>query len=169
MNIYFGNPDEVAQSEIQKAEKATPKSKHNVDIFWTVISKARKGFDLCLSEFKSNDMKLAYLRNYARVVSDVQVFFDEYMAKAKDVADQLADRVSVKEFCEKANVDLQILATHVVFMGQTKMAQVLRYGVGDGSPIHDKMNLYNERFLPDNPQDFVDNSWKPSEHQKEVA
>lgn len=169
MQFFFNEPNALTQSVEQRAEKATPKSKHNVNIFWTIISKARKGFDLCLSEFKSNDMKLAYLRNSAKVVSDVQVFFNEYMALAKNVADQLADRVSVKEFCEKANVDLQILATHVVFMGKTKMAQVLRYGVGEQSPIHGRLNLFNERFLPDDPQEFVDNSWKPSEHQKEVA
>ena len=155
----------VAQGAAAEAEKTTQTKKVTMtSIDFNAIAKARKRFNMTLSQFKSNDMKLAYLRNAASSFDDGQKFFNRYMVMVKELKDELADRISVKEACESNGVDLEALATHVVFLGQTAIAQVKKHGVGEKSPIYGQLDLYKDRFLPDNAQDFIDASWMPSDH-----
>ena len=106
--------------------------------------------------------------NAAEKLRDEQKFHGRYMGYAKKVYDSLSDRKSVLDECEKKGIDLGVLATHVVFLGQVKMNKVMKYGVSELSPIYNSLHLFNEPFLPADPQDFVNKSWKPSEHKDEV-
>lgn len=155
----------VAQGAAAEAEKTTQTKKVTMtSIDFNAIAKARKGFNMTLSQFKSNDMKLAYLRNAASSFDDGQKFYNRYMVMVNELKNELADRISVKEACESKGVDLEVLATHVVFLGKTAVAQVKKYGVGEKSPVYGQLDLFKDRFLPDNAQDFIDASWKPSDH-----
>lgn len=149
-----------------EAEKTTRKNVTTETVDFRLIGKARKGFDLCLTEMKSNDVKLAYLRKYATTLPDVQKFFDRYMVEANKLADKLKDSVSVTKACEKSGNDILTLATHVVFLGKTAIMKVAKYGVGEQSPIHGYLDLYKDPFMPDNAQDFVDSEWLPSKHNE---
>ena len=85
-----------------------------------------------------------------------------YFDAAKELEEALSDRKSVTEACKEKNIDLYILATHVVFMGKTAVQSAIKFGVGENSPICNDWNLFSEAFLPTDPQDFVDSDWKPS-------
>ena len=118
-----------------------------------------------LNNVKSTEAQVAS-QDAEKTLADEQLFFGRFMARAAAVRDELADRKSVTDACTKKGIDLMDLATHVVFMGKTKTQQVLKYGLGEKSPIHNQLDLFGERFMPDNPQDFVKMSWKPSENPR---
>ena len=160
---------EQAQVASKEAEKTTPKKKVNVDVDAKIISAAYRGFNLCPEGVKSNDLKKAFLLDAAQKLHDEQKFFVRFMAKAEELRKDMADRVSIVEACKNKGIDLLTLATHVVFMGKDAMRRVRRFGIGEKSPINGDLSLVSERFLPDNPQDFVNPYWKPSEHKTEVA
>lgn len=156
---------EQAQGASKDAEKTTPKRKV-MDVDTKIIATANRGFRQVPADLKSNDLKKAFLLNAAESLADEQLFFGRFMAKAAEVRDELADRKSVTDACTERGIDLLDLATHVVFMGKTKTQQVLKYGIGEKSPIYNQLYLFGDRFLPDDPQDFVSKSWKPSEHPR---
>lgn len=164
------NVDNVTSSQAQgaskEAEKTTSKKKVTMDIDSKIIVKANRGFKQVPADLKSNDFKKAFLLNAAESLDDEQLFYGRFMARATEVRDELADRKSVTDACTEKGIDLMDLATHVVFMGKTKTQQVLKYGLGEKSPIHNQLDLFGERFMPDNPQDFVNKSWKPSENPR---
>ena len=150
----------------KETSQATPKKKARRDIDSKIIATASRGFRLIPADLKTNDLKKAFLLNAAESLDDEQVFFGRFMARAAEVRDELADRKSVTDACTEKGIDLMDLATHVVFMGKTKTQQVLKYGLGEKSPIHNQLYLFGDRFMPDDPQDFVSKSWKPSEHPR---
>ena len=158
------NPAEVRS----EAEKTTRKNVSIETVDFKLIGKARKGFNLCLTELKSNDVKLAYLRKYAMTLPDVQKFYDRYMVEANKLADILKDSISVTRACEESGNDLLILATHVVFMGKTAMMKVAKFGVSEQSPIHGYLDLFRDPFMPDNAQDFVNDDWLPSKSKMDI-
>ena len=157
---------EQAQVASKEAEKTTSKKKVRRDFDSKIIANANRGFMQLPADLKTNDLKKAFLLNAAETLADEQLFFGRFMARAAAVRDELADRKSVTDACTKKGIDLMDLATHVVFMGKTKTQQVLKYGLGEKSPIHNQLDLFGERFMPDNPQDFVKMSWKPSENPR---
>ena len=147
-----------------KAETATPKSNkfNKVVTDAKVIARARKGFNYIPSSVKSKDLKLQMLRSAALALDDAQKFYGRYMVEAQELADVLSDRVSFAKFCEKEQIDILTLATHIVFMGKTSVQRVIKFGLGEGSPIRGQVSLFKEPFLPDNAQDFVNQDWLPS-------
>ena len=156
-----------AEDKKSEAEKTTRKNVSIETVDFNLIGKARRGFNLCLTELKSNDVKLAYLRKYATTLPDVQKFYDRYMIEANKLADKLKDSLSVTKACEESGSDILILATHVVFMGKTAMMKVAKFGVSEQSPIHGHLDLFKDPFMPDNAQDFVNEDWLPSKNKKE--
>lgn len=166
----FNNSSEKVQGTNTEAGKTTQKTKvTETSMDYKAISRARKGFNLSLSEFKTNDLKLAYLRNAAASFDDKQKFFNRYVNMAKELEEKLSDSVSVVKACEENGINLFVLATHVVFMGKTAVQRVARFGVGEKSPIHGQLDLFKDSFLPLDPQDFVNTGWKPSEHKNETG
>ena len=161
----------VYSSEAQGASEETKNSpkRRAVDVDAKIIASAYRGYNLCPESVKSNDVKKAFLLDAAQKLHDEQKFYGRFMEKAKDVYDALSDRVSVVATCKEKGIDLMILATHVVFMGKNAIRDVLKYGVGEKSPIRPNLSLYSERFMPDDPQDFVNPAWKPSEHKREAV
>ena len=157
-----------AQGATQDSEKKSPKTKVFKNIDFKTIAEASRGFNLCPADVKSNDVKKSFLLNAAEKLHDEQKFHGRYMGLAKKVYDALKDRRSVWDECEKRGIDLGVLATHVVFLGQLKMNKVMKYGISEQSPIYNSLHLFSEPFLPADPQDFVNKSWKPSEHKDEV-
>ena len=146
-----------------KAEMTTSKKNANkVVTDAMVIAKARKGFNYIPSNIKSNDLKFQMLRSAALTLDDAQKFYGRYMVEARDVAEKLSDKVSVVSFCKEEGIDIFTLSTHVVFMGKTTVQKVIKFGLGEGSPIRGQVSLFKDPFLPDNAQDFVDQSWTPS-------
>lgn len=162
-------PFEDAQVASKEAEKTTPKKKVRRDFDSKIIATANRGFRQIPADLKTNDLKKAFLLNAAESLDDEQLFFGRFMARAAEVRDELADRKSVTDACAKKGIDLMDLATHVVFMGKTKTQQVLKYGLGEKSPIYNQLDLFGGRFMPDDPQDFISKSWKPSEHPRKKA
>lgn len=156
-----------AEDKKSEAEKTTRKNVSIETVDFTLIGKARRGFNLCLTELKSNDVKLAYLRKYATTLPDVQKFYDRYMIEANKLADKLKDSLSVTKACEESGSDILILATHVVFMGKTAMMKVAKFGVSEQSPIHGYLDLFKDPFMPNNAKDFVNDDWLPSKHKVE--
>ena len=140
-----------------------------MDVDANVIATAYRGYNLCPESVKSNDVKKAFLLDAAQRLHDEQKFHGRFMEKAKAVCNVLSDRVSVVAKCKEMGIDLMILSTHVVFMGKKTIREVLKYGLGEGSPILANLSLYSERFMPDDPQDFVNPAWKPSEHKREAV
>ena len=153
----------------EEISQATPKLKARRDFDSKIIANANRGFMQLPADLKTNDLKKAFLLNAAESLDDEQLFFGRFMARAAEVRDELADRKSVTDACTKKGIDLMDLATHVVFMGKTKTQQVLKYGLGEKSPIHNQLDLFGGRFMPDDPQDFISKSWKPSEHPRNKA
>lgn len=165
MNKSNFTAEDKSKAEMTSRDQSETKTRKNLSqdtIDFKLIAKARKGFTLCLSEMKSNDVKLAYLRKYATTLPDVQKFYDRYMVEANKLAEKLKDSLSVTKACEESGNDILILATHVVFMGKTAMMQVAKYGVSEQSPIHGHLDLFTDQFMPDNAQDFVNTDWLPS-------
>ena len=160
----------MSKAEMTSREQSETKTRKNLSqetVDFKLIAKARKGFNLCLSELKSNDVKLAYLRKYAMTLPDVQKFFDRYMVEANKLAEKLKDSLSVTKACEESGNDILVLATHVVFLGKTAIMKVAKYGVSEQSPIHGYLDLFKDPFMPDDAQDFVDSKWFPSKRKKE--
>ena len=158
----------AAQGVVPETVVAPPKSKSKRRIidFWSQNRRAAKDFNCCLTEFKSNDAKLGYLRKYYSLVPDVQKLFDDFMSESKILAEKLQDRVSVVKACDEVGTTPMILATHVVFMGKTAVQKVLKYGVGEDSPIHGHLDLFKDPFMPEDAQDFVNPEWLPSKNKK---
>lgn len=140
------------------------KSKRRIIDFWSQNRRAAKDFNCCLTELKSNDSKLGYLRKYYSQVPDVQKLFDDFMSESKNLAEKLQDRVSVVKACDELGTTPMILATHVVFMGKTAVQKVIKYGIGEGSPIHGHLDLFKDPFMPEDAQDFVNPEWLPSKN-----
>ena len=153
-------------SKGEETSQTTPRLKARRDIDSKIIATANRGFRQVPADLKSNDLKKAFLLNAAESLNDEQLFYGRFMARAAEVRDELADRKSVTDACKERGYDLMDLATHVVFMGKTKTQQVLKYGLGEKSPIHNQLYLFGDRFMPDDPQEFVSKSWKPSEHPR---
>ena len=168
MDIVNNVTPSEAQVASKDSEKKSPKTKVFKNVDFKAIAEANRGFNLCPAEVKCNDVKKAFLLNAAEKLHDEQKFHGRYMGQAKMVYDALKDRKSVVDECEKKGIDLGVLSTHVVFLGQVKMNKVMKYGVGEQSPIYNILNLFSEPFIPADPQDFIDKSWKPSEHKDEV-
>ena len=123
--------------------KPTPK-------IWAVLSKARKSFDAQLN--KSNEVKLQCVKKYSTSeYEDQQKFYNDFMKYVELLTDS-------KKFCEAAEaneVDSNILATHIVFLGSSTMNKVLKEGL-DNSPVAGDLNLYQEAFMPKTPQEFAE-------------
>lgn len=168
MNLSINENPNGAQVASKDSEKKTPKTKVFKNIDFKTIAEASRGFNLCPADIKCNDVKKSFLLNAAEKLHDEQKFHGRYMGLAKKVYDSLKDRKSVWDECEKRGIDLGVLATHVVFLGQLKMNKVMKFGISEQSPIYNSLHLFSEPFLPADPQDFVDKSWKPSEHKDEV-
>ena len=168
MNLSINENPNGAQVASKDSENKTPKTKVFKNIDFKAIAEANRGFNLCPADVKSNDVKKSFLLNAAAELHDEQKFHGRYLGLAKKVYDALKDRKSVWDECEKRGIDLGVLATHVVFLGQIKMNKVMKYGISEQSPIYNSLHLFSEPFLPADPQDFVNKSWKPSEHKDEV-
>ena len=158
----------AVQGTVPETVVAPPKSisKISINRFWGLIRKAASDFHRCLTALKSNDVKLGYLRKYFSLVPDEQKLFDDYLSESKNLAEKLQDRVSVVEACKEIGTTPMILATHVVFMGKTAIQKVIKYGVGEGSPIHGHLDLFKDPFIPEDAQDFVNPEWLPSKNNK---
>lgn len=155
-------PSQTQVSE-QVAEKGTPKTnakKVNTDT--RIIASARKGFDLVPDGMKSNALKLAFLRKAASSIPDMQKFHGRFMSEAESVKERIADSVSIVKACESEGIDLFTLATHILFMGKTKVQQVFKYSLGERSPLRGQLSLFKEAFMPTDAQDFVNPNWLPS-------
>ena len=158
----FALPIEAPRAE-SGTENATPKTnakKVNTDA--RIIASARRGFDLVPDGMKSNALKLAFLRKAASSLSDMQKFHGRFMSEAESVKERISDSVSIVKACEAEGIDLFTLATHVLFMGKTKVQQVFKYSLGDRSPLRGQLSLFKEAFMPTDAQDFVNPNWLPS-------
>ena len=167
--VNFNNLGTVpTQGVVPVTVIAAPKkmSELGTNIFWSLVRKAKRDFVLCPTELKSNDAKFMCLRKYFSQVPDVQKVFADFMSESKKVAEMLEDKLSVVKACADCGTDVKILATHVVFLGKTAIQKVVKYGVGEQSPIFGHLELYKEPFLPDNIQDFVNKEWLPSKGKK---
>lgn len=162
MSDFIKNPVQVAATK-NETENATPKTnakKVNTDA--RIIASARKGFDLVPDGMKSNALKLAFLRKAASSLPDMQKFHGRFMSEAESVRERIADSVSIVKACEAEGIDLFTLATHVLFMGKTKVQQVFKYSLGERSPLRGQLSLFKEAFMPTDAQDFVNPNWLPS-------
>lgn len=123
--------------------KPTPK-------IWAVLSKARKSFDAQLN--KSNEIKLQCVKKFsAGEYADQEKFYNDFMKYVELLTDS-------KKFCEAAEaneMEPNILATHIVFLGSSTMNKVLKEGL-DNSPVAGDLNLYKEAFMPKTPQEFAE-------------
>ena len=123
--------------------KPTPK-------IWVVLNKARKTFNAQLN--KSNEVKLQCVKKYSTSeYEDQQKFYNDFMEQVEKLTDS-------KKFCEAAEaheMDSNILATHIVFLGSSTMNKVLKEGL-DNSPVAGDLNLYQEAFMPKTPQEFAE-------------
>ena len=136
--------NQILESTPKKVtRKPTPK-------IWAVLSKARKSFDAQLN--KSNDIKRQCVKKFATSeYDDLAKFYNDFMAEVEKLTDS-------KKFCEAAEaneMDSNILATHIVFLGSSTMNKVLKEGL-DNSPVAGDLNLYKEAFMPKTPQEFAE-------------
>lgn len=125
------------------------KKRAAVPQIWTVLSKARKTFDAQIE--KSNDVKLACVKKFARAAyDDQQKCYNDFMQQVG----RLMDSVRYNEAAKANNCDPKILGTHIVFLGSAMVNKVLKLGLENSGIIED-IDLYREVFMSVDAQDFA--------------
>lgn len=113
---------------------------------WSIVTKARNKFNAQL--VKDNPTKLKCLENYLANHPDTEKFWADYMAQVN----RLLDSKRFERDCGRLGVSTEIVATHVVFLGNTTVNDTLKNGVE--VTVGNKLHLYNERFIPGTAEKF---------------
>ena len=121
-------------------------ARRNTISFWTAITRARKSFDAQLT--KSNEIKFKCLLKYTADVNDKQLFYEMYM---KEVV-KLTDSKRFCNACESREINPEILASHVVFLGSAVVNSVKNNGI---DVLGSNIKYYTEGFLPSSSQAFA--------------
>lgn len=113
--------------------------KRVVPQIWRVMNKANKVFAVQVG--KSNQVKLDCLERFAKAMyDDIEKFWAEY-------AHQVNTLVDSRRFCNdclKHEIEPEILAEHIVFLGSTTMRKVLKEGID--LALKGTIHLYKENF-----------------------
>lgn len=116
---------------------------------WTVLNRARKTFDAQIE--KSNEVKLACLKKFARAANDdQQKFYNDFMQQVG----RLTDSVRFNEAAKANDCDPKILASHIVFLGSAMVNKVLKLGLENAGVLED-IDLYREAFMSADAQEFA--------------
>lgn len=107
---------------------------------WSIVTKARNKFSAQLVKDCATKRKCieSYLANHP----DPEKFWADYMEQAN----RLLDSKRFEKDCRNLGFSTEVVATHVVFLGNTAVNNTLKKGVE--AVIGNKLSLYNERFLP---------------------
>ncbi len=117
--------------------------------FWKVVGDARTMYNYQLQ--KSNELKRQCIENYMPgVYRDQDKFWAEYMEQEN----RMLDRRTFERECEALGYNPYFIAEHVVFLGGTAVAQVLKDGVQ--KTLGQDVLLYNDgRFTGDKGVKFL--------------
>lgn len=147
----MGNINEVAPTSqngatgTEQVIRTARRPRQNMGL-WSIVTKARNKFNAQL--MKDNPTKLKCLENYLANHPDTEKFWAEYMAQVN----RLLDSKRFERDCGRLGVSTEIVATHVVFLGNTTVNDTLKNGVE--VTVGNKLHLYNERFIPETAEKF---------------
>lgn len=107
---------------------------------WSIVTKARNKFSAQL--VKDCATKRKCIESYIANHPDPEKFWADYMEQAN----RLLDSKRFEKDCRSLGVSTEVVATHVVFLGNTAVNNTLKKGVE--AVVGNKYHRYNERFLP---------------------
>ena len=113
---------------------------------WSIVTKARNKFNGQV--MKNNETKLMCLKAFLASHQDSEKFWAEYMEQAN----RLLDSKRFDSDCRRLAVHAEIVATHVVFLGNTAVNNTLKSGVE--AVVGNQLKLYKERFLPETAEKY---------------
>lgn len=115
--------------------------KYETPIFWRVISKARKIYDVQIDQNAAIKQK-AIMRFVPASYVNPKNFWIEF-AKQRD---RLLDSRRFISACKAADLDDKNVAENVVFMGSSTLNKVLKFGIDNVLGV--SIQLYGERISP---------------------
>jgi len=136
--------NEVTRKMKGKADddsSSTQPSKRPVPTIWTVLTRARTVFKVQVA--KTNVVKMQCICDQIRIKDfpDKEKFWSLY----KKMTNRLLDSVSYLKECEALKISAKNLAEHIVFLGSTKINEVLDKGVK--SSLNEDLILYVDRLI----------------------
>lgn len=115
--------------------------KYETPIFWQVISKARKIYDVQIDQNVAIKQK-AIMRFVPASYANPKNFWIEF-EKQKN---RLLDSRRFISACEAAGLDDKNVAENIVFMGSSTLNKVLKFGID--SVLGASIELYGEQISP---------------------
>lgn len=146
----MGNFTETAptsQNGATGTEQTARTAKRKVSMkLWSIVTKARNKFSAQL--VKDNATKRKCIESYLANHPDPEKFWAEYMEQVN----RLLDSKRFEKDCQRLGAFTEVVATHVVFLGNTAVNNTLKKGVE--AVVGNKFQLYNERFLPETSEKY---------------